>query len=438
MTRLTDSVTLPCGVTLKNRLAKAAMTEGLAETDGTAGPRLWTLYRRWAEGEAGLLISGNTMVDERYRERPANLIVNGEQTEAAKKGLQALAEAGKSSGHAFIVQLSHAGRQTPVNVAREPVGPSAIKVKLPGGLYGEPRALSGEEIRDIIDRFAVSAREVCASGFDGVQIHSAHGYLLSEFLNPLVNQREDEWGGSLENRARLLIETIKAVRGAISSDKILSVKLNSSDFQKGGFSFEDCLNVVSMIDDLKMVDLLEISGGNYEQPRMVGLDGLEDRFEDDRPASTKAREAYFMAYAEEIIAKAKTPIMVTGGFRTEAAMEEALEAGVTMLGLGRPLCVDPLWPKKLMSPDYEALPRYEDDLRVGPGIFGPKSGISLLKALNGLSTMAFYYENLRRLSRGKDGKSRMNLIGCFIAHQRQEARDARALNRFRSRNPTAS
>ena len=187
-----------------------------------------------------------------------------------------------------------------------------------------------------------------------------------------------------------------------------------------------------MMDDLGLVDLLEISGGNYEQPRMVGLDGLEPRFEEGMAESTKAREAYFMVYAEQIIARAKTPIMVTGGFRTQAAMAAAIEAGVAMIGLGRPLCVDPLWPKKLMSSDYDALPRYEDHLRVGPGIFGPRSGISLLKALNGLSTMAFYYENIRRLSRGVDGKTQMNLLGAFIAHQRQEAKDAKALSRLRS------
>ena len=193
--RLADPLTLPCGLTAPNRIAKAAMTEGLAEVvdgaAGVAGERIVRCYRTWAEGGAGMQITGNIMVDARYRERPANVVVDGPQNEKQRAGLAAFAEAAKSGGGLAIAQISHAGRQSPKSIAPEPVGPSAVKVKLPGGLFGTPRALSDDEILDIIDRFAVTAGELCRAGFDGIQVHSAHGYLLSEFLNPLVNQRTD-------------------------------------------------------------------------------------------------------------------------------------------------------------------------------------------------------------------------------------------------------
>jgi 2,4-dienoyl-CoA reductase-like NADH-dependent reductase (Old Yellow Enzyme family) len=426
MTVLSTAFTLPCGISIPNRLCKAAMTEGLAEPGGRAGARIARLYRLWSEGGAGLILTGNIMVDRRYRERPANIVVDGPQDEAAMAGLKAYAEASKAGGSIAIAQISHAGRQTPKAIAPEPVGPSAVQVKLPGGMFGAPRALSSEEITDVIARFAATAKTLCDVGFDGVQIHAAHGYLISEFLNPLVNQRDDEWGGSLENRARLLIETVRAVRAAIGSDKAVSVKLNSSDFQKGGFSFEDCRAVVAMLDR-EAVDLLEISGGNYEQPRMMGQEGLEPVFEGDVRQSTRAREAYFMAYAEEVLKTAKTPIMVTGGFRSRAAMEEALEGGVAMVGIGRPLCVEPNACAHLLAGEIETLPAFEKDLKLGSGYFGPASPNDVIKAANALSAMAFYYRNIIRMGDGKPTKRSMTLLFALIKHQMQDAADAKAM-----------
>lgn len=426
MTTLSSPLTLPCGVTIPNRLAKAAMTEGLSEPGGRAGGRIVRAYKAWSHGGAGLILTGNIMVDRRYRERPANIVVDGQQDTASFGGLKAFAAASKSGGAVAVAQISHAGRQSPKSVAAEPVGPSAVKVQLPGGLYAMPRALAGAEILDIIDRFARTARTLVEAGFDGVQIHAAHGYLLSEFLNPRVNRREDEWGGRLENRARLLIETVRAVRAAIGSDRIVSVKLNASDFQKGGFSFADCLEVVALLDE-EHIDLLEISGGSYEQPRMMGLDGLEPVFEEGVRQSTRAREAYFMDYAAQVIAQAGTPVMVTGGFRTRAAMEEALGEGVAMIGIARPLCVDPDAPARLLSGEIDVLEAWEKHLRLGPGVFGPHSPSGILKAVNGLGTMAFFYRNIIRMAQGKPVRRKMNLLGALIAHQRQEARDAKRM-----------
>jgi 2,4-dienoyl-CoA reductase-like NADH-dependent reductase (Old Yellow Enzyme family) len=428
---LAESLTLPCGLTAPNRIAKAAMTEGLAEVVdgifGVAGERIARCYRTWATGGAGLLITGNIMVDGRYRERPANVVVDGEQNERQRAGLRQFAEAAKSGGGLAVAQISHAGRQSPKSIAPEPVGPSAVQVKLPGGLFGTPRALSDDEILEVIDRFANTAAELCAAGFDGVQVHSAHGYLLSEFLNPRVNRRDDRWGGSLENRARLLLETVRAVRDAIGPNKALSVKLNSSDFQKGGFSFADCQAVVGLLHG-EGVDLLEISGGNYEQPKMMGMEGLEPVFDDDVRESTRAREAYFMAYAEKILDTARMPVMVTGGFRTRTAMDEALDAGVAMVGIGRPLCVDPDAPARLLAGSIDALPAFERSLRLGPGWLGPNSPLDIVKAANGFGAMAFYYRNILRLGDGEPTTARMNLLGALVRHQLQEAKDAK---RFR-------
>jgi 2,4-dienoyl-CoA reductase-like NADH-dependent reductase (Old Yellow Enzyme family) len=299
-------------------------------------------------------------------------------------------------------------------------------MKMPGGLFGRPRALTVDEIHDVIARFAIAAGELCEAGFDGVQVHAAHGYLVSEFLNPLANRREDRWGGPLANRARLLMEIVRTVRGAVGPDKALAVKLNSSDFQRGGFSFSDCLRVVEMLD-AENIDLLEISGGNYEQPRMLGFDGLEPVFEEDVRESTRAREAYFMGYAEKVIDKASTPIMVTGGFRTRAAMEAAIEQGVAVIGIARPLCIDPELPRKLLAGDVDELPAPEKGFRLGPGWLGPHSANDLVKAANGFAAMSYFYRNIIRMADGRTTKANMNLWGALVRHQLQERSDAKRI-----------
>ena len=397
---LNESLRLPCGLSMPNRLAKAAMTEGLAEAGGAAGPRIERVYRTWAAGSCGLILTGNIMVDARYRERPANVVVDGRQDARQRAGLRGFAQAARSGGGLALAQISHAGRQSPRAIAPEPVGPSAVAMKMPGGLFAAPRALSGDEIREVIERFAISADELCAAGFDGVQVHAAHGYLVSEFLNPLANRREDNWGGSLENRARLLLEIVRAVRAAIGPQRALAVKLNSSDFQKGGFSFADCLRVVALLDR-EGIDLLEISGGNYEQPRMLGFDGLEPLFEERVRSSTRAREAYFMGYAREILAASRVPVMVTGGFRTPDAMQAAREEGVAVIGLARPLCIEPKAPARLLGGDQDPLPALEQDIRLGPGWLGPHSTNDLVKAANGFAAMAFFYRNIIRMADAK-------------------------------------
>lgn len=430
MTGILDKpLTLPNGVTLKNRITKAAMTEGLGDEHNRATKRHAVIYRRWAEGGAGMLLTGNVMIDQRYLERPGNVVIDGPQSEEQMSRLRQWSRAAREGGADIWMQLSHAGRQSPKIVATEPVAPSAVELGLPGGTFAKPRALNINEIEAIIQKFVYSASIAKQAGFTGVQIHAAHGYLISEFLNPLVNQRDDDWGGSLANRARLLLRVIIEVRAQVGSGFPVSVKLNSSDFQKGGFGPEDSLQVAEWLNDAE-IDLLEISGGSYEQPAMMDIEGMEARHEEEKRASTRAREAYFLTYAEEIRKVATMPVMVTGGFRSAAGMADAISSGACdICGIARPLCVDPAVPAKLMSGELEKAPSWEKMLRIGPGIFGPNSKVDLIKALNGFSVMAFFYENIYRLADGLNAKTKMALLPAFIKLQINEAKAAKALKR---------
>ena len=422
-----NSLTLRSGLTLPNRLVKAAMTEGLADARNVATPKLAALYTRWAKGGIGLQLTGNVQIDRRYLERAGNVVIQGEQSNEQRAGLAAYAEAAKSGGGKVIMQLSHAGRQTPSTVNKTPKAPSAIKLKMPGGLFGMPAPMSEEDIASVISGFAHAAKIARETGFDGVQIHAAHGYLVSQFLSPLANERQDAWGGALENRARLLIESIRAVKTACGDDFAVAVKLNSTDFQKGGFSHEDCLAVIDMLN-AENLDFVEISGGNYEQPQMMGTDGMEPVFEDGVRESTRQREAYFASYAKSVQARAKMPLLVTGGFRTRAAMDEALEAGeADLIGLGRPLCADPDTPDKLLSGEMTTAPAWEQTLRLGPTRFlGPNSPIALIKGMNGWGQQGWFCEQLRRMGNSQEPDLTLGVFKALRLYQGQEGKAAKA------------
>jgi len=428
---IASPLALPCGATLKNRIAKGAMTEGLGDSHNRATEAHVRLYRRWAEGGAGMLLTGNVQVDRRYMERPGNVAIDGPQSNEAIAALRDYARAGTANDTHLWMQISHAGRQTPASVNKEPVAPSAKPLEMPGGQFGQPRAMTGAEIEDAIRRFAHVATIARDTGFTGVQIHGAHGYLISEFLSPDVNSRTDEWGGSLENRARLLLEIVRGVRKAVGADFPVSVKLNSADFQRGGFSHEDAIRVAAWLD-AEGLDLLEISGGTYEQPRLVGLDDMTLHPEKSEPRreSTIAREAYFLEYAKDIRAAVKMPLMVTGGFRTAAGMNAALaSATIDLVGLARPLCVDPAIPAKLLAGTARETSAYEKTLRIGPGILGPHSRFNLVKAMNGWGQQGWFCLQLLRMGAGQDPDPRMGVFSAFRNYAKNEARTAAALQR---------
>ena len=253
----------------------------------------------------------------------------------------------------------------------------------------------------------------------GIQLHSAHGYLLSQFLSPNTNRRKDEWGGSLENRSRLLIEIIRKCRAHLGVQYPISVKLNSSDFQKGGFSDAESFKVAELLND-ENIDLLEISGGTYEQAKFLGYDKLsiDPKANVLLKRSTVAREAYFLSYAEKISSQLSLPLMVTGGFRTAEGMNTALSSVCSMVGIARPLCSDPLAVKKLFLREIESLPVFEDKLSIGKKWLSISSPVTIIKALNALSIISWYYVQLRRMGNGLDPDVNMRSLHALFINKK--------------------
>ncbi len=238
--------------------------------------------------------------------------------------------------------------QSAINTS--PLAPSSVDIDVMRGAgfsFATPREMTEEQIQQAIEQFAFAAGKAREAGFTGVSLHGAHGYLISQFLSPLANKRTDRWGGSLENRSRFVLEVLAAVRSAVGPDFPVAIKLNSSDFQKGGFTNAECIQLVKKLND-STLDLLELSGGSLEQPKIAGLT-LKDEGEDAPRESTLKREAFFVDFAAAVRAAAKMPVMVVGGFRTTAAMIESLERGeLDVIGLGRPIIADPEVPKRIL------------------------------------------------------------------------------------------
>ncbi|WP_371867813.1 NADH:flavin oxidoreductase/NADH oxidase family protein [Duganella levis] len=328
-------LTLPNGSTLPNRLAKAAMEESMADNGQLPGPAIHRLYQRWAQGGTGLLITGNVMVDSRALTGPATIALEAGTPLAP---FTAWAQAARQHGAQIWMQINHPGRQVMANMGGLAWAPSAVALDLGkhSKLFAQPVAMSAANIAEVIQRFGDTAHAAEQAGFNGVQIHAAHGYLLSQFLSPLTNRRTDEWGGSLENRARLLLEVVRAVRQRVSARFSVAVKLNSADFQRGGFSEDDARQVVQLLNGLP-VDLIELSGGSYESPAMQG------RTADGR---TLAREAYFLEFAQALAKVARMPVMTTGGIARQEIAEQVLASGVAVVGIATALSVAPDLPQQ--------------------------------------------------------------------------------------------
>ena len=431
MTEITDKLDLPCGVQIKNRICKGAMTEGLADEQNRATSKHINLYNRWSDGGAGILLTGNVQVDHRYLERPGNVVIEGQQTNEQISRLTAYAEAGTKNNTHLWMQISHAGRQTPASVAETPVAPSEVQLQMPGAQFGKPRSLSDEEILDIIQKFAHTASVARETGFTGVQIHGAHGYLISEFLSPDINKRDDNWGGSLAKRSKFLLEIVRSVRKSVGDDFPVSLKLNSADFQKGGFTHEDAIQVASWLNE-EGLDLLEISGGTYEQPHLVGIDmGLNPERAEVRRESTIAREAYFLDYANDIRNVFKGPLMVTGGFRSVQGMNDALNQNACdVIGIARPFCIDPQIANKLLSKDISETPTLEKTMQVGPGVLGLNSPFSMIKGINGWGQQAFWCLNLIRMGEDLDPSLDLGVFKAFLQYQRNEKEAAKRYKEY--------
>ncbi len=391
---LSQPLTLPNGAVIKNRLFKSAMSETLGTSGGAATPELARLYQAWADGGIGLCVTGNVMIDRGARGEPGNVVIEDPQHLAA---LKAWARAATRNGTQCWVQLNHPGRQAPRGLNRETVAPSAVPFRDEmQAFFATPRALTRAEVRALINRFGKAARIVKKAGFSGVQIHGAHGYLVSQFLSPLSNQRTDDWGGTPEKRRRFVLAVYQAMRKAVGPDFPIGIKLNSADFQRGGFTEEESLDTLRALAGAG-IDLIEISGGTYEAPAMTGVKTSQA----PAKASTRAREAYFLAFAEKARAAVDTPLVVTGGFRTARAMAQAIESGaVDMVGLARILAIEPDAPLRLLAGQPTAH-------QVKP----ITTGLRVIDRL-GLLEISWYTGQLRRIGRGE--APRPNESGLWV------------------------
>lgn len=391
---LAQSFQLPNGVTIKNRLVKSAMSEALGTTDHHPTLDLVRLYQRWAEGGIGLCITGNVMVDRRAIGEPNNVAL---EDEADLDILKKWAAAGTRQNTQLWMQLNHPGKQAPRGLNRETVSPSAIPFRPElTRFFGTPRALTEPEIENIICRFGTAAGIAKKAGFNGVQIHGAHGYLVSQFLSPHHNQRNDRWGGSPENRRRFMLAVLEEIRRKVGPAFPIGIKLNSADFQRGGFTEEESLDAIRALAGVG-IDLIEISGGTYEAPVMTGSKNPKE--------STRRREAYFLEFAEKARKTVKTPLAVTGGFRTSLGMAQAVESGsVDLVGLARLLAVEPHLPSRLLSGAEASYP-----------IHSIRTGIQAIDKM-GMMEIAWYARQIQRMGRGQDPKPTESALFALLAN----------------------
>ena len=385
---LTDPLVLPCGATLPNRIAKAAMSEHLASPTQSPTRGLARLYERWSAGGAGLLITGNVMIDRDHLEGARNVAI-GPRSDIDR--FRDWATAGTTRGNHLWMQLNHPGRQTPRHINPSPGAPSAgepVNLFRRAKAFGVPHAMDEAEIGQVIESFASAAAFAKAAGFTGVQVHGAHGYLVSQFLSPLTNKRSDRWGGSLENRARFARTVLEQIRSSVGDDFPLAIKLNSADFQRGGFTEAESMRVLGMLQE-DGIDLVEISGGSYES--RVMLDKVENQ-----------REAFFLDYAKKARAEVDIPMMVTGGFRARAIMEEALGSGaLDVVGMARPFTNDPSVAQDLLDRRTERAA--DPPVMVGLGRLGGVSEAMMSVAQMGL------------LAKGKSPVLRFGGLGAVFA-----------------------
>ncbi|KAI1204661.1 NADH oxidase [Annulohypoxylon truncatum] len=357
---LGSSLPLPfSSAVLPNRFMKVAMTERFATWDpddmnlsGIPTQQLLDLYGHWGDGGWGIIVTGNIIVDPTHLEAPGNMILapspssslpspnTSADTDPRFAAYQKLAAAGKRGGAVFLAQLNHPGRQTEFALQENPVSASDVQLtKGIGALYafGKPHPASLDEIAHIKAAFVRAAVYLEKAGFDGIQLHAAHGYLLAQFLSPTTNLRTDSYGGSLANRARLITEIADGVRGATGPDFVLAIKINSVEFQDAGFAAEEAAQLVSLLE-MHRFDIIELSGGTYEAPAWH-----------HKKESTRRREAFFIEFAELVVPHVKRArTFLTGGIRTVGAMVDALESGLDGVGLGRPSAAEPKLPIEIL------------------------------------------------------------------------------------------
>ncbi|SPX86878.1 NADH:flavin oxidoreductase/NADH oxidase family protein [Moraxella ovis] len=385
---LFDSFAFANGTVAKNRIFKSAMEEGLAK-DSRPTDEHAKLYEAWARGGSGILVTGNVAVCREGKGSVGDVVVDGD---GDLERLQVWSTAGSTDGTVCIMQINHAGKQVSKDVNPAPVAPSAVTLQGMDDKMNPPRALTTDEIKTIVSQFANTAKIAKQAGFGGVQIHAAHGYLISQFLSPHHNVRDDGYGGSLDGRMRFLMEVYEAVRGAVGGDFLVGVKLNSADFQKGGFEESDSIEVVKKLSEAG-IDFIEISGGNYESPAMMGAKD-----------STKKREAFFLDYAQKVRDVSTVPLIITGGFRSQAAMNEAISSGeLDFVGVGRPLIMQPDMPHQMQKGTYDTI--QITPIRTGNAKIDENVGSFL--------ELSWYMVQMKRIAHGIDPDPNLDQCSSF-------------------------
>ncbi|WP_425091804.1 oxidoreductase [Tropicimonas sp. S265A] len=386
--RLFLPFTLPNGTTLRNRIVKSAMSDSLGDGVGNPTEVQMRLYERWAKGGVGAAIVGEVQGDPRYPEKPGNLLLTDGSDHPA---FRHLARRGAVTGSHLWLQLGHAGALTPQAIGPA-AGPSALDVP---GL--KTRALTRAEIQALPDQIAGTARLAEQLGFSGVQVHAAHGFLLSQFLSPLFNRRDDPYGGPIANRMRLLLEVVAAARSAVSPTFTVALKLNASDLLDGGFSPDDALAVVRDLNGSGL-DLIDISGGTY----FPGAPAASDR---------QTSGPYFLDFARAARRVTDIPLMATGGFKKQAEADTALaEGNIDLVGLARALVLAPDLPKRWSAKQNDVVfPRFEETT---PG------GVT-----------AWYTMRLTAIGEDREDRYHLGLAEALAAY---DARDAQRAPLWRS------
>lgn len=383
-------ITLPNGTTIKNRFFKSAMSEGMGTRDFQPKKNIATLYKRWAEGGTGLIITGNIMVDPKGTAEPGNIVFDKNSN---MEILENWANQGQQHGAKVMVQLNHPGKQAPKTVSKQTVAPSAVP--LGNGfnkLFSTPRALTTSEVEELVQKFVTSAKVAKEAGFSGVQIHAAHGYLISQFLSPHDNRRTDKYGGSLENRMRFLKEIYLGMREELGKNFTIGIKINSTDFKEDGLTEEDSLKTIIELANLGL-DFVEISGGTYERPAMMGA------------TSKSTNQVFFAEYSKKLKQKIEIPVVVTGGIRSINAMNTLLNDNTTdFIGIARPLTIDPNIPNKIKQGTYTIV----ETTRVSTGVK------KLDKIFGSLLGIVYYQVLMQNIAKGKEPKATKNAWPSLI------------------------
>ncbi len=319
---------------IPNRFVRSATHDFMAGEDGSISPRQVSLFRQLAEGEVGLIITGHAYIALSGKASPRQIGVDDDRLLA---GLSLIPRAVHEYPSRVFLQIAHAGRQTKEKICGcTPVAPSAVYEPV---FKVMPRAMTSEEIRALIAAFVAAGERARRAGFDGVQVHAAHGYLLSAFLSPYTNRREDEWGGTIENRSRVIIEIVRGIKERAGGEFPVIVKLNSSDFLAGGLTSEDSIAAATMLEAAG-INGIEVSGGMSEAGRGSVWPGRR----------AEEEEGYFVVNAALIKAAVRVPVFGLGGLRTFSVMERIIREGkADLISLSRPLIREPFLVRRFHS-----------------------------------------------------------------------------------------